>query len=76
LLEREIAQHFERNEWTWNLKGGRVVVPNETDVLDALDKAAEVLYGESVGTQLEVGRLIVTKTHAGYDVFVYFGSYK
>lgn len=75
MLERDIAKHFEKNEWTWNLKGGRVVVPTETDVLDALDKAAEVLYAEPVGSQLEVGRLIIVKTYNDFDVYVYFGTY-
>lgn len=74
MLEKDLAEHFEKNEFTWKLKDG-IVLPSETDMLDALDKAAEVLYAEPVGAQLEVGRLIIAKTHQGFDVYAYFGSY-
>lgn len=76
MLEAEIADHFQKNEFTWKLKGEGLVLPSETDILDALDEAARVLYDEEVGTQLEVGRLIIIKTHTGHDVYAYFGTYK
>lgn len=75
MLEQELARHFERNEFTWKLKGDYIIVPDESDILDALDKAAQMLYDSPVGTLLEVGRLIIIKTHTGHDVYALFGSY-
>jgi hypothetical protein len=74
-LESELSDHFQRNEYTWHLKGDRVVIPSETDMLEALDKAAEILYAEDTGSVLEVGRLIIIKTTNGFDVYALFGSY-
>lgn len=75
-LEEEISDTFHRNEWTWNLKGKGLVVPSPDDVLAALDEAARVLYDEPVGTQIEVGRLIIQKRHNGHDVYVYAGPFE
>lgn len=74
MLEEEIARVFRKNGWTWKLKKG-TVVPDEGDVMDALDEAARVLYDEPVGTQLEVGRLIIKKTATGQDAYIYVGEY-
>lgn len=74
MLERIISDWFKKNNWTWNLKRG-TVSPSETDVEDALDEAARILYNETDGTQLEVGRLIVKKKHDGHDVYMYVGEY-
>jgi hypothetical protein len=35
-----------------------------------------MLYNEPVGTQLEVGRLIIKKLHHGHDVYIYVGPYE
>ncbi len=75
-LEDELAQVFAKNGWTWNLKGNRTVVPNSFDIELALDEAARLLYNEPVGTQLEVGRLIIKKLHKGHDVYIYVGPYE
>lgn len=74
MLEQELSDHFAKNSWTWKLKVG-TVSPSETDMLDALDEAARMLYGEPIGTSLEVGRLIIVKTTTGHDVYALFGSY-
>lgn len=74
-LESDIAQAFEREGWTWNLKKGEVV-PSEEDIEAALDEAARVLYNEPVGSILTVGRLIIEKKHRGHDVYVYAGAYE
>lgn len=74
MLEQELSRLFRKNGWTWNLKGGSVI-PEENDIQDALDEAARVLYDEPVGTQLEVGRLIVKKSPTGQDVYIYVGEY-
>lgn len=74
MLESTIAEWFKKNHWTWNLKGGQRV-PSETDVEDALDEAARILYNETDGAQLEVGRLIIKKKPTGHDVYVYVGEY-
>lgn len=73
---KELAETFRRNGWTWNLKGGRTVIPDEDDIEQALDEAARLLYNESVGTQLEVGRMIIKKKHDGHDVYLYVGPYE
>lgn len=75
-LEDEIAETFTKNGWTWSLKGGRVVVPTSWDIEAALDEAARLLYNEPVGTQLEVGRLIIQKLPKGHDVYIFAGSYE
>lgn len=74
-LEEEIADTFQRNEWTWRLKDKGMVVPDEIDVGETLDEAARLLYDRPVGTQLEVGRLIIVKTSSGHDVYVFAGEY-
>jgi hypothetical protein len=71
----ELARVFRKNGWTWNLKDRPSVVPDEDDIDAALDEAARLLYDEPVGTQLEVGRLIVKKKHRGHDVYLYMGEY-
>jgi hypothetical protein len=75
-LESDIAEQFRKNQWTWNLKGGRTLVPEEEDIEAALDEAARLLYNEEVGAQLEVGRLIIRRLHNGFDVYVYVGQYE
>lgn len=76
MLEAYLAEIFAREGWTWNLKGGVTRVPTEEDVEAALDEAARLLYNEPVGTQLEVGRLIIKKLPRGHDVYVYAGPYE
>lgn len=71
----EIARIFRKNGWTWNIKDKSSIVPDEDDIEAALDEAARVLYNEPVGTQLEVGRLIVQKKHNGHDVYIFVGEY-
>lgn len=75
MLEEFISKHFRTNGWTWKLKKGEVT-PSETDVTEALDEAARLLYNSPTGTQLEVGRLIIIKTSTGHDVYVLAGSYE
>lgn len=75
MIDKTIAAWFKKNNWTWNLKRGRVS-PTETDVQDALDEAVKMLYTEPNGTQLEVGRLIIKKNpSSGYDVYVLVGQH-
>lgn len=76
MLEYTLAQTFKENGWTWQIKGRGHVVPTETDIEKALDEAARLLYNEEPGTRLEVGRLIITKTTSGHDVYVYAGNYE
>jgi hypothetical protein len=75
-LESDLAKTFYDNGWTWKLKGERHVVPDEYDIEAALDEAARMLYNEPVGTQLEVGRLIIKKQTRGHDVYVFVGPYE
>lgn len=75
MVEEEIARIFRKNGWTWNLKGKSSVVPDEDDITAALDEAARLLYDEPVGTQLEVGRLVIQKKHHGHDVYLFVGEY-
>ena len=75
-LEDDLAKVFEENGWTWNLVGGQSTVPDALDIEAALDEAARLLYNEEVGTQLEVGRLIIKRLHNGFDVYVYAGKYE
>lgn len=75
MIERMIANWFQEHNFFWNLKTGRKI-PDEQDVLDALDEAARVLYTEQVGAELHVARLIIKKKHRGHDVYVYAGSYE
>lgn len=75
-LEDELAAWFLKNGWTWHLKGGRNVVPSPDEIEAALDEAARLLYNEPVGTQLEVGRLIIKKQPRGHDVYVFVGPYE
>ena len=75
-IEDDLAEVFKKNVWTWTLKGGRVVIPTADDIEHALDEAARMLYTEPVGTQLEVGRLIIKKQTRGHDVYIYAGPYE
>lgn len=75
-LEQDISEIFEKHGWTWHLKEGSPIIPSEEDVEQALDEAARILYNESVGAQLQVGRLIIIKKHRGHDVYVYAGDYE
>ena len=74
-VEQELARIFRKNGWTWTIEGGRGVVPDETDILNALDEAVKMLYDAPVGAELEVGRLIIRKNNYGHDVFVLVGTY-
>ena len=75
MIEQIISKFFAERNWTWRLKGGRVVTPSEDDVLAALDEAAKQLYAEPPGTILQVGRLIIEKKHTGHDVYMHVGEY-
>lgn len=75
MVENIIHKFFTEKGWTWKLKGGKVVVPSEQDVLDALDEAARQLHTAPVGSTLQVGRLIIEKKHLGHDVYMFVGEY-
>lgn len=75
MVERIISEFFTKMGWTWNLKGDRVVVPSEDDVLAALDEAAKQLKDWPVAARLQVGRLIIEKKHTGHDVYMYVGEF-
>lgn len=63
--------------WTWNKSDGSKLHPNGSDVERALDEAIHRLYTRPVGTQLEVGHLIIQKAPGGvYDVYVHIGETK
>jgi hypothetical protein len=74
-VESDIAKTFAENGWEWKLKRG-TIVPSEEDVELMLDEAARILYDKEVGTQLEVGRLIVVKQTRGHDVYCFVGQYQ
>lgn len=69
-----ITDYFEAMEWTWKLKGGRVIVPREDDVEKVLDKCIEDLYDEPIGSTLFTGRLIVRKETNCHDVYMLVGT--
>jgi hypothetical protein len=75
-LEEELARIFRKNGWQWHLKGDKWIIPDEEDILDALDEAARVLYDKNVGDRLEVGRLIIEKRPLGHDVYVFAGTFE
>lgn len=75
-IEDELAATFSYHGWTWSIKDKGSVVPSAVDIEAALDEAARLLYNEPVGTQLEVGRLIIKKQPRGHDVYVYAGPYE
>lgn len=75
-LEEEIAQRFLENGYEWKIKDKGKKVPDADEIQQALDEAARVLYNEPVGTQLEVGRLIIVKKHRGHDVYMFAGTYE
>lgn len=75
-LEQDLAAQFAKHGWTWNLRDGGTVIPDEEDIEQALDEAARLLYNEQVGTELEVGRMIIKKKHRGHDVYLYIGPYE
>ena len=75
MIERIVTDVFHRIEHMW--KSERLYfVPSEDDVRKVLDKAAETLYDEPIGTQLQTGGLIIEKAPKGYDVYVFTGNYK
>lgn len=76
MIEYDISELFARLGYTWTLKSGRVIVPDEDDVERFLDEAAKHLHNEPVGTRLSVGKMIIEKTATGHDVYVYTGSYQ
>lgn len=75
-IEDDLAALFREKGWKWSLRDNRFTVPTVDDIEAALDEAARLLYNEPVGTQLEVGRLIIKRLHDGFDVYVYAGPYK
>lgn len=74
-VEETIAEWFKENHFEWKLVKGRVV-PDEADVETALDEAARILYNQTDGTYLSVGRLIIEKTDNGHNVYMFIGSYE
>lgn len=76
MIERTISDLFQKIGRTWNLKGGRTVIPTDNDVEEALDEAARILYNEPIGHRLEIGGLIIEKRPQGHDVYVLVGNYQ
>lgn len=73
MIEDELSQLFIRRGWTWTISDQQVI-PTAYTIKKVLDSAAEALYDEPVGTQMEVGRLIVRKETNTCDVYVMFGE--
>ena len=77
MTETLINYVFTKRNHRWNLKGERVgIIPTETEITEALDEAARVLYDEPVGSRLEVGGLVIVKRPRTHDVYVYVGDYQ
>lgn len=68
-----LAQHFNRNAWTWSIDG-KDVIPDADTLQQAIDSAMSRLYTEPTGTQLSVGRLIVRKESDSFDIYVMTGE--
>lgn len=64
-----LARHFENNEWTWHI-GGEDQIPTPADLMQVVDESKRRLSEEPAGTQIQIGRLIITKTDKHYDVYV------
>lgn len=74
IVAEKIHDWFKTNKWTWKISG-ESVEPGLDDIEKMLDEAAKTLYDEPVGTQLEVGRLIVKKLHRGHEVYIFVDEY-
>lgn len=60
----------------WRI-GPSLRLPSESNIKDALDEAASMLYPEDVGTSITVDTigLHVTKTDTGFKVYALVGEY-
>jgi hypothetical protein len=75
VIEELVAEIFKKIGHTWKIRGGGFVVPDESDVATALDRAATVLYDSDPGTVLEMGGLRIEKNTDNLSVYVYVGDY-
>lgn len=74
MLSKQIADHLKTQGYTWKI-AGRDQHPTDSDLEKVLDKAAGVLYDGSIGDRIDVGHLIIERTHGGYRVYVEIGEY-
>lgn len=75
MINTIIADVFSRIGHTWKLDSG-FIEPDEDDVEQMLDAAANRLYDGVVGDRFETGGLIIEKADQGFDVYVYVGNYE
>lgn len=73
-MEKLIRYILQQTGRVWSGDDGDFL-PDESDVQTVLDKAAEILYDEPVGTRLEVGGMIIEKQTTGFDVYTYTGFF-
>lgn len=73
-IEDELESFFMVHDYRWQIDG-TLRFPTAEDIRQTIDRAEEELYDEKVGTQLEVGRLIIKKVqNHHHDVYVMIGE--
>lgn len=72
-VEDELESFFMLHDYRWRIDG-TLRFPTADDIRMTIDRAIEELYDERVGTQLEVGRLIIKKTPKHFDIYVRIGE--
>lgn len=74
MISEIISDVFKRIGHTWKTDRG-LIAPSEDDVTAVLDRASAVMYDKADEDQYEQGGIIVQKNGAGYDTYVYVGTY-
>lgn len=70
-LARQLVDEFVDRGYTWRI-GGILRPPSVEDMTTALDRADAILQD---GEQMEMGRLVISKTGDHLDVYLYQGDY-
>lgn len=77
MLEKLVAELFERLGHTWILSNNKIIVPTDSDIEKVFDEAAKQLHNGEIGDRLNVGRMIIEKQKENnHDVYLYIGTYK
>lgn len=75
MIERLILGIFQQANRLWKIDG-KLVEPNESDILEVLDKAAEEFVANPEVDVMTVGGIKIERNERGrFDVYVFVGEY-
>lgn len=75
MIYEDLATEFAMNGWHWSA-GNDYILPTAKDIESVVEDSIKALHASSIGSTVQVGRLIIVKEHNAHGVYIYRGDVK